>query len=133
MNVRAAAVLLLFAALGTTAPAAETLPEGMVHIPGGTFLMGTGDGHPSERPVHSVTVRRFALSSPQVTVVAFARFLRYTKSRTQSERYGWSVVFALRHTECGKADGASWRHPEGPGSTAAPVEPVTQVSWNDAR
>src|SRR5438874_1891840 len=28
--------------------------------------------------------------------------------------------------------GATWRHPEGPKSSAKDNEPVTQVSWNDA-
>ena len=50
-----------------TAPAAtQKLPE-MVSVPGGTFDMGS-DEDPSEKPVHRVTVKSFAISKFPVTV-----------------------------------------------------------------
>jgi formylglycine-generating enzyme required for sulfatase activity len=39
----------------------------MVNIPSGTFMMGSNDD-PSEKPVHSVSVRAFAISRYPVTV-----------------------------------------------------------------
>jgi formylglycine-generating enzyme required for sulfatase activity/class 3 adenylate cyclase len=50
-----------------TAPiAAQVIPE-MVSIPGGAFLMGS-DGDPSEKPIHRVTIKSFAISKFPITV-----------------------------------------------------------------
>lgn len=52
-----------------TAPIAAQLqlaPE-MVTIPGGTFLMGS-DADPTEKPIHRVTIKSFAISKFPVTV-----------------------------------------------------------------
>ena len=42
--------------LAAAAPDPTSPPEGMVRIPGGTFLMGSNDFYPEERPVRRVTV-----------------------------------------------------------------------------
>ncbi len=104
----------------------------MVRIPGGRFAMGAAHGAPYEGPVHEVELGPFWLDRTEVTVAAFARFVDATGYRTDAERIGWSGVFDLAHGEWGRVDGADWRHPEGPGSTADPAEPVVQVSWSDA-
>lgn len=104
----------------------------MVLITGGTFSMGTSTGHPYEGPAHDVSVRSFWMDAREVTVKDFARFVKATGHKTEAERYGWSGVFDVGSAEWTKIDGADWRHPEGPKSTAAEDEPVTQVSWNDA-
>jgi class 3 adenylate cyclase len=50
-----------------TAPiAAQLIPE-MVSIPGGTFAMGSEDD-PSEKPMHRVTIKPFAISKFPITV-----------------------------------------------------------------
>jgi len=104
----------------------------MVWINGGSFRMGATDGMPSEAPVHQVSVRPFWMDAHEVTVGDYAEFVAASGYRTEAERFGWSGVFDLRTREWEKADGADWRHPDGPGSSAPPSEPVTQVSWNDA-
>jgi formylglycine-generating enzyme required for sulfatase activity len=88
---------------------------------------------PFERPAHEVTVGSFLIDSREVTVGEFSRFVEATGYRTEAERFGWSGVFDAAAGEWAKVDGADWRHPDGPASSAAPEEPVTQVSWNDAR
>ena len=40
----------------TSQPPAEAPAKDMRWIPGGTFLMGSEDFYPEERPVHEVTV-----------------------------------------------------------------------------
>src|SRR5206468_1193403 len=110
----------------------DTRPEGMVWINGGSFRMGATDGMPYEAPVHEVSVRPFWMDAHEVTVGDYAEFVAASGYRTEAERFGWSGVFDLRTREWEKADGADWRHPDGPGSSAPPSEPVTQVSWNDA-
>lgn len=123
-------------------------------LPGGTFLMGNeGDyGFPAdgEGPVHPVTLTPFYLDATCVTNEQFNAFINATGHRTESERFGWSFVFfghltptqqttAVRARVLGsewwcRVEGASWRHPEGPGSNIRKRwhYPVTQVSWHDA-
>jgi serine/threonine-protein kinase len=70
----------------------------MVHVPGGTFLMGDthGDGDPNERPVHRVSVAAFRMDRTEVTVVQFARFLQ-TAQQTKALPGGvWPVNGAKR-------------------------------------
>ena len=49
------------------APTAPQLIPAMVSIPGGTFAMGS-DEDPSEKPIHRVTIKPFAISKFPVTV-----------------------------------------------------------------
>ena len=42
-----------------TLEASRPLHKNMVWVPGGTFLMGSNDFYPEERPVHSLTVDGF--------------------------------------------------------------------------
>jgi formylglycine-generating enzyme required for sulfatase activity len=113
-------------------PATEGSPPGMVRVAGRTFLMGSDDGMADEAPAHRVAVAAFWIDAREVTVAEFARFVAATGYVTDAERFGWSEVFDRAAGEWRRADGADWRHPDGPASAAAPAEPVTQVSWNDA-
>lgn len=127
--------------------------EGMRLIPGGAFLMGSADpeGWPAdgEGPVREVTLQPFHIDATCVTNEQFNDFVDATHYKTEAERLGWSFVFHLflsreqlaRVTQrvagsewwC-HVEGATWRHPEGPGSNIKQrwSHPVVQVSWNDA-
>lgn len=122
----------------------------MVLIPGGTFLMGSDAGYPADRegPVREARVDPFYLDPHAVSNARFAAFAKATGYQTDAERYGWSFVFqAFLRPEVVRAaaavsaapwwvrvDGASWRSPEGPGSSVAARQnhPVVHVSWADA-
>lgn len=128
--------------------------DGMVRLPGGSFIMGTDDavGYPAdgEGPVRRVTIGPFRIDAGPVTVQNFSEFVEETGFVTESERFGWSFVFHLHLDETKRNDptypapvgvpwwrgvpGADWRHPEGPWShvDGRGDHPVTQVSWNDA-
>lgn len=131
----------------TPAPAAATAPtesatsastataviaEGMELIRAGRFLMGAADGLPVEAPVHELSVKDFLIDRHAVTVAEFGEFVRATAYTTEAEKLGWSGAFDMQAGSWKRVDGADWRHPDGPASSASSREPVTQVSWNDA-
>jgi len=129
-----------------------------VWIPGATFAMGSDRHYPEEAPAHPVTVRGFWMDCRQVTNREFAEFAAETGYVTVAERpldpadfpgapaenlQPGSLVFArtrgpvdLRHLSRWWAwtPGASWRRPEGPGTTVAGREehPVVHVAYEDA-
>ena len=100
-----------------------------------------------EGPARRVEIKLFAIDPFAVTNDWFAAFVAATGYRTEAERFGWSLVFRQFVVPARAAaaspdvpswwrrvDGASWRHPEGPGSDVAGRggHPVVHVSWNDA-
>jgi formylglycine-generating enzyme required for sulfatase activity len=125
----------------------------MVHLEGGTFLMGTdsGDGFAAdgEGPVREVKLSPFLIDRTTVTNAQFGRFIRETNYTTEAEEFGWSFVFhqflsekllnanlpSPAQTPWWKGvEGAWWKQPEGPGSSINQRmnHPVVHVSWNDA-
>ena len=52
--------------------------DGMVRIPGATFLMGSDRHYPEEAPAHKVTVGGFWIDAGPVTNREFGRFVRKT-------------------------------------------------------
>jgi len=107
----------------------------MIYIPGGEFVMGTGEGFAFEGPPHQVSVDGFYLDETEVTNREFQEFVKATGYETESERIGNSGVFDPARGEWALVEGAGWRHPEGPGSSIEGRldHPVVQVSWNDAQ
>jgi formylglycine-generating enzyme len=69
-----------------------------------------------------------------VTVDEFSSFVDATGYVTEAEIIGNAVVFSFDAFEWTVVEGATWRHPLGPGSEPAPGNhPVTQVAYADAR
>ncbi|HEY3955171.1 MAG TPA: formylglycine-generating enzyme family protein [Streptosporangiaceae bacterium] len=132
--------------------------DGMVRIPGATFLMGSDHHYPEEAPAHKATVSGFWIDPHPVTNREFARFVHKTGHVTLAEQppdpacypgarpellVPFSVVFTAPRHRVSLADirnwwspvpGASWRHPQGPGSStrSTPDHPVVHVAWQDA-
>jgi formylglycine-generating enzyme required for sulfatase activity len=120
--------------------------------------MGSNDFYPEERPVHHATVAGFWIETCPVTNAAFRRFVKATGYITVAECALNPADFpgadpamlapgALVFRNPGRpvslhdvrqwwmyVPGASWRHPEGPGSTLDGRErhPVVQVAYEDA-
>jgi len=134
-------------------------PEGMVWIPGGTFWMGCEDCDMDDaRPVHLVEVDEFWMDRTPVTNASFAEFVKATGYATVAERkpdpkdypgvdpdrlVAGSAVFYQPAEDVPLDDisgwwkyvpGASWKHPEGPGTTIDGMEqhPVVHIAWEDA-
>ncbi|KRG48971.1 gliding motility-associated lipoprotein GldK [Stenotrophomonas panacihumi] len=133
-------------------------PADMVQLPGGSFVMGSNDHYPEERPARKVRVGAFAIDRHAVTNRQFARFVEATGHLTLAERpvdpadypgadpallVPASVVFVPPpgrvdlgnlHNWWQYLPGADWRHPRGPGSSLEGLEdhPVVQVGYEDA-
>ena len=58
----------------------------MVWVPEGTFLMGSADFYPEERPVHQVSVGGFWMDKHVITVAEYRRFVTATGYLTVAER-----------------------------------------------
>lgn len=59
----------------------------MVHIPAGTFHMGTDDpAFPDAYPIHKVSVQEFWMDEHEVTNAEFAKFVKATNYVTVAER-----------------------------------------------
>ncbi|GIW81621.1 MAG: hypothetical protein KatS3mg105_3428 [Gemmatales bacterium] len=131
----------------------------MKWIPAGTFWMGASQDEPfpHSRPVHKVELDGFWIDQFEVTNAEFARFVEATGYKTVAERapdpkqypnadksllVPFSFVFAPHKP--GRevpnqpwfrvVEGASWRHPEGPGSdlSGRMNHPVVHICWYDA-
>ena len=127
--------------------------KNMVSVQGGTYLMGSNYefGFPAdgEGPIQEITLDDFLIDSTAVTNRGFANFVKETRYKTDAEKFGWSFVFykfinqrnikSATQSPAGtpwwrRVDGASWKHPEGPGSNIKTRmnHPVVHISWNDA-
>lgn len=117
---------------------------GMVYVPAGSFVPGSRHGYPEERgDARPVQVEGFYLDRTEVTNAQFARFVAETGYVTRAEQDGHAPVFRVPtraeyelrpHAWWTRVQGASWRHPSGPGSdlTGRDNRPVVQLAHADA-
>jgi formylglycine-generating enzyme len=139
-------------------PAPGSSPKGMGWVPGGTFWMGCeGCGMPDALPAHLVAVDGFWMDRTPVTNAEFQRFVAATGYVTVAERpldprnfpgvpkemlVPGSAVFKPTSQSVSLDNplqwwrytpGASWKNPEGPGSSvrARAAHPVVHVSFED--
>ncbi len=135
----------------------ETKRDGMVVIPGGTFRMGSDRFYPEEAPIRDVHVDGFLIDAFTVTNSDFSKFVRKTGYVTVAERelnpddypgapaenlVPGSMVFRMTIGPVDLRDysqwwtwtpGASWKYPDGPGSSidSRPDHPVVHVAYED--
>jgi formylglycine-generating enzyme required for sulfatase activity len=102
-------------------------PE-MVRIPAGSFRMGDiqGGGYSDEKPVHDVSVDRFAMGKYEVTVGEYMKFVNDANYKTDAEKQGscWTYDNGWKDVK-----GANWRNTK---FSQNDNHPVVCVSWNDA-
>ncbi|MEO6724235.1 MAG: SUMF1/EgtB/PvdO family nonheme iron enzyme [Blastocatellia bacterium] len=89
-------------------PAAITVPDGMVYVPGGRFKMGRSNGDEYERPAHTVEVEPFFIDRTEVRNEQYQRFVTETNHRAPTHWQNGSFV------------------------SAEAKMPVVNVSWDDA-
>jgi len=91
-------------------------PEGMILVPGGTFVMGSdAGGQQDEHPAHRVTLVSFFLDRTEVSNRAYAACVNAGRCRAPAKASAGRGHFG--------PDGA-FRGPE---------QPVSSISWDDAR
>ena len=143
-----------------TEPVRDTLSDlsTMVLVPGGRTRIGSDQSYPEERPVVDVDVPDMLWDPSPVTNAQFAVFVAETAHISVAERpltaaefpdadpdllVPGSQVFTQPMGPVPLTDwtrwwrwqpGASWRHPQGPGSDwrDIPNHPVVHVGWEDA-
>lgn len=91
-------------------PADVKPPPGMVHVPGGTFMMGVdrSDADEAERPAHQVTLKPFFIDTFEVTNEAYEKFVKATRHSTPFTWVNGSFASGAGH------------------------QPVTGITWYDA-
>jgi formylglycine-generating enzyme required for sulfatase activity len=113
-------------------------------IPAGSFQMGSvlspdevarrfgSTVAKSERPQHRVTITKpFYLSTTEVTVDQFRKFVVDADYRTEAERDSeGGFGFSLSTGRLRKSRKYNWKNP---GFSQLDTHPVVNVSWNDAR
>ncbi len=119
----------------------------MVRIPSGAFVMGSSEadiawamtslaqGQPisleNEFPFHKIRITRpFYLSSTEVTVEQFKAFADETGYVTDAVDQGGGRAYDTKDNRFERKAGTSWKNP---GWTIAPDQPVTVVSYDDAK
>ena len=137
---------------------ADNATAGMIHVPGGTFRMGSDKHYPEEAPAHRVSVESFWIDATPVTNRQFRDFVKATGHVTFAEippdpkdypgalphmLYVGSLVFTPPSHPVDLRDwsqwwqfmkGADWRHPYGPKSNINSLDnhPVVHVAYADA-
>ncbi|HEY3516939.1 MAG TPA: SUMF1/EgtB/PvdO family nonheme iron enzyme, partial [Gammaproteobacteria bacterium] len=134
---------------------AESPYTGMVLVPAASFTMGADNAFPEEGPASQQSVDGFWMDRTEVTNAQFAEFVAATGYRTLAERgvrisldesspvVAGSAVFRPQgegsrvpglESWWTFVPGASWREPEGPGSSldGRELEPVVHVAFEDA-
>ena len=88
----------------------ETMMIDWVSIPAGSFMMGSNEGDPDEKPIHSVNVPSFLMSKTEVTVGQYRQ-----------------CVEAGRCTEPNTGYKCNW------GESRREDHPINCVNWGQAR
>ncbi len=133
-------------------------PQDMTWVPGGTFRMGSDEHYQEEQPAHPVSVDGFWIDESPVTNARFRAFVEATGHVTSAEivpdpadypgalpemLYAGSLVFIKPSGPVDRRDignwwqflrGATWREPQGPGSTIEGKDehPVVHIAFADA-
>ena len=109
-----------------------TLAGEMVQVPAGSFVMGSPDDEPfrddNESPMKEITLKSFAIGKYPVTIAQWRAFVEDTE-REQPEATG-NTSFDGQNSWYRVA---SWDKPNGGARTPDDSEPVTCVTWQDAK
>jgi formylglycine-generating enzyme required for sulfatase activity len=98
-----------------------------VFVKGGTFQMGSNNGAPDEKPIHTVTVADYYISKTEVTNAQYTEYLNaYGSDKVKSGEIAWHTLI----NECDwgvKKIGEKWQ-----ASPGYENHPVVYVTWYGA-
>lgn len=150
---------LLLLAIAPPSFAANSCPEGMMFISGGTFRMGAdSDRFPEEKAADNVSVSSFCIDKHEITNAEFAKFVKATGYKTIAEIplskedfpdlpdeqcLAGSLVFQPPKKDAQQVPflswwswtvGANWQHPFGKDSSINGKDnyPVVHIAYKDA-
>jgi formylglycine-generating enzyme required for sulfatase activity len=107
------------------------IPE-MIHVEGGSFMMGNDLGSDDEKPAHKVTITSFYMGKYEVTNRDFKKFVDATGYKTDAEQPD-SVNFKHGLPPRGANNGTWKTDNKGmPLPASDSMHPVCNISWNDA-
>ena len=87
-----------------------------IHLPRGTFRMGSGEGDSDEKPVHRVTLDSFELMKTEVTVGMYRACLQ--SGRCSDDE--------LKKSDWGSSERCNWRH------SGREAHPMNCIDWSQA-
>jgi serine/threonine-protein kinase len=107
----------------------------LLYVPAGDFLLGSADTDPDaredEKPQQTIYLDAFWMDRTEVTVAQFRKFAETSGYVTDAEREGGGLVYSPNEVN---VKSAYWQLPQGSGAPEATGrQPVTQVTWNDAK
>jgi len=124
-------MITFFGAIAFSQTASVKMPD-MVHVEGGTFIMGYNSGSSDEQPEHKVSVNNFYIGRFEVTYAEFRRFIVATGYITDSDQPdSVRMKNGLPHRS---VNNGTWDK-NANGSMiplADSLKPVGNISWNDA-
>jgi formylglycine-generating enzyme len=101
----------------------SAVPEGMVWVPLGTFLMGdsTGDGNEGERPVHPVEISTFCIDTHEVS------------EKLWNEVYHWATNsrFEVTNATAVVTNDYAFANPGRAKASSETNHPIYAVNWYD--
>ncbi len=109
----------------------QIIPEGMILVEGGTFMMGSEDEMATfdwEKPVHEVTVSNFYISSHEVTNAQYCEFLN-AKGSNEGKYNGQTVIWIDINNSGSQIMKVSDKFRA---KTGKENHPVTYVTWYGA-
>jgi sulfatase modifying factor 1 len=111
----------------------DSIPKGMVFVPGGETTIGSESGMANEQPVFTVDVQPFFMDKHPVTVGEFRSFVKETGYITFSDSIGDGIVFDFDQANWIIKPGVNWEYPLGKEFGKAPDNhPVTLITYKDA-
>ena len=123
--------LLILSAMLYAQSSVPPMPS-MIHVDGGSFMMGNNAGIADEKPLHNVTLTSYFIGKYEVTFSEFSTFIKATGYKTDAEQ---PDTIRLKHglPPRGIKNGCWNTYSNGkPVLPNDSMVPVGNISWHDA-
>jgi len=125
-------IILVVTVIAANAQQAGIKMPSMIHVEGGTFMMGNNSGNPDEQPAHQVTLDDFYIGKYEITNNDFKQFVEATGYITDAEQP--DSVRLKKNLPPRNINNGNWK--TGTSGMMIPLsdsmKPVANISWFDA-